>query len=145
MIPINQQANFLQLLRDDTLQFFQTLPLVTRQFLELSITTNRDRFCIPQLKELLVLELENFKFDWKTDTPENLLVKLQTKPIKADLDSDPPAVAPIDSHAEDAAVEQTQFDEDTVRRAEIIPLAQETRSLQIRRQFIKKYACIMPV
>ena len=44
-LPANQQANFLQLhLRDAALQFFQTLPLATRQSLELSITALRDWF-----------------------------------------------------------------------------------------------------
>ena len=77
------------------------------------------------------------KFDSKTDTPENFLVTLQAKATKAYPDPDSPAVAPIDPHAADAAVEQTRFDQDTARRAEIIRSAQEARSVQIRRQFIK--------
>ena len=117
--------------------FFQTLPLATRQNLELSITALRDRFSNPQLQELHVLKLQNMKFDSKTDTPENFLVTLQTKATKAYLEPDPPAVAPIDPHAADAAVERTRFDQDTARRAEIIRSAQEARSVQIRRQFIK--------
>ena len=134
-LPANQQAKFLQLhLRDAALRFFQTLPLATRRNLELSITFLRDRFCNPQLQELHVLKLENMKFDSKTDTPENFLVTLQTKAYP---DPDPPAVAPIDLDAADAAVEQTRFDQDTARRAEIIRSAQEARSVQIRRQFIK--------
>ena len=68
------------------------------------------------------------------------MVTLQTKATKAYRDPHPPAVAPIDPHAADAAVEQTRFDQDTARRAEIIRSAQEARSVQIRRQFIK----IMP-
>ena len=134
-LPANQQAKFLQLhLRDAALRFSQTLPLATRQKLELSITALRERFCNPQLQELHVLKLETMKLDSKTDTPENFLVTLQTK---AYLHPDPPAVAPIDPHAADAAVEQTRFDQDTARRAEIIRSAQEARSVQIRRQFIK--------
>ena len=74
------------------------------------------------------------KFDSKTDTPENFLVTLQTKAYP---DPDPPAIAPIDAHAADAVVERTRFDQDTARRAEIIRSAQEARSVQIRRQFIK--------
>ena len=63
-LPANQQANFSQLhLRDAALRFFQTLPVATRQNLELSITALRDRFCNPQLQELHVLKLENMKFD----------------------------------------------------------------------------------
>ena len=139
-LPANQQANFLQLhLRNAALRFFQTLPLATRQNLELSITALRDRFCNPQLQELHVLKLENMKrsVDSKTDTPENFLVTLQTKATKAYPDPDPPAVAPIDAHAADSVVERTRFDQETARRAEIIGSAQEARSVQIRRQFIK--------
>ena len=65
----NQQAHFLQLqLRDAGSRFFQTLPLATRQNLELSVTALRDRFFNPQLQELHVLKLEFLKFDSKTDT-----------------------------------------------------------------------------
>ena len=136
--PANQQANFLQLhLRDAALRFFQTLPLATRQKLELSLTALRDRFCNPQLQELHVLKLENMKFDSKTHTPENFYVTLQTKAMKAYPDPDPPAVAPIVALAADAVIERTRFDQETASRAEIISSAQEERSVQIRRQFIK--------
>ena len=60
--------------------------------------------------------------------------------MKAYPDPDPPAVAPIDPHAADAAVEKTRFDQDTARRAEITRSAQEAPSVQIRRQFYQKYA-----
>ena len=136
-LPANQQANFLQLhLLDAASRFFQTLPSATRQNLELSITALRDQFCSPHLQELHVLKLENMKFDSKTDTREIFLV-VSTEAAKAYPDPDPPAVAPIDAHAEDAAVEQTRFDQYTARRVEIIRSAQEVRSVQIRRQFIK--------
>ena len=65
------------------------------------------------------------------------MVTLQTKATEAYPHPDPPAVAPIDPHAADAAVEQTRFDQDTARRAETIHSAQDARSVQIRRQFIK--------
>ena len=137
-LPANQQANFLQLhLRNAALRFFQTLPLAARQKMELSITALQDRFCNPQLQELHVLKLENMKFDSKTDTPENFLVRLQTEATKAYPDPDPPAVAPIDAHAADAVVERTRFDQETARRAEMIRSAQEALSAQIRGQFIK--------
>ena len=77
-LPVNQQANFLQLhLRDAALRFFQTMPMATRQSLQLSITALQDRFCNPQLQEIHVVKLENMKFDSKTDTPENFLATLQ--------------------------------------------------------------------
>ena len=124
-------------LRDAGLQFFQTLPLATRQNLELSITALRHRVCSPQLQELHVLKLKNKKFDSKTDTPGNLLVLIKSKATKTYLDSDAPAVAPNDPHAADAAVEQTRFDQDTARQAEIKRSAQDAGSVQIRRHFIK--------
>ena len=65
------------------------------------------------------------------------MVTLQTKATRAYPDPDPQAVAPIDPHAADAAVEQNWFDQDRARRAEIIRSAQEARSVQIRRQFMK--------
>ena len=74
----------------------------------------------------------------KTSTHENFLVTLQTKETKAYLDPDPPALAPINRHLADAVVEQTRFDQNTARRAEKIRFAQEARSVQIRRQFIKR-------
>ena len=101
--------------------------MATRQKLELLISALRDRFCNPQLQELLVLKLENKNFDSKTDTPENFLVTLQTKARKAYPNPDPPAVSPFDPHAAETAVEQTWFDQDTARRAEIIRSAQEAR------------------
>ena len=139
--PDNQQANLLQLhLRDSASRFFQTWPLATRQNLELSITALRDRFCNPQLQELHVLKLDDMQFDSKTEMPEIFLVTLQLKAMKAYPHPDPPAVAPIDGHAADAVVEQTGFDQETALRAEILRSAQEARSIQIRRQFIKKLA-----
>ena len=52
--------------------------------------------------------------------------------MKAYPDLSPPAVAPIDAHAADAAAEQTRFGQDTAGRAELIRSAQEARSFQIR-------------
>ena len=62
------------------------------------------------------------------------MVTLQTKAYP---DPDPPPFDPIDPHAADAVVERTRFDQETARRAEIKRSAQEARSVQIIRQFIK--------
>ena len=53
---------------------------------------------------------------------------------------DPPAVGPIDAHAADAAAEQTQFDQDTVRRVETVHSAQEERSIHIWASVYLKHA-----
>ena len=50
-----------------------------------------------------------FKFDSKTDNPENFSVTLQSKPMKAYPDPNPPAVAPIDAHTADEDAEQTKL------------------------------------
>ena len=92
-VPQAQQANFLQLhLRDAALRYFQTLPVATREDLDLSLTALRDHFCNPRLQELHVLNLENLKFDPKTDNSENFLVTLQTKALKTYPDPNPPAL-----------------------------------------------------
>ena len=62
---------------------------------------------------------------------------LQTKALKAYPDPTLVPVAPIDGAAADAVVERTRFDQDTARNAEQLRSAQEARSTQIRRQFIK--------
>ena len=107
-VPQAQQANVLQLhLRDAAPRYFQTLPVATCADLELSLTALRDHFRNPRLQELHVLKLENLKFDPNTNNPENVLVTLQTKALKAYPGPNSPAVAPIDGAAPDAAVEQT--------------------------------------
>ena len=59
------------------------------------------------------------------------------KSLKAYPDPDPHAVAPIDANASDVAVQRNRFDQEIPRRGELIRSAQETRSIQIRRQFIR--------
>ena len=136
MRTVNKR-NFPIHLRDAGLRFFQTLPDATRAYRDLSLTALRDRFCNPQSQELHVLTLENLKFDSKTDSPKNFLVTLQTKALKAYPDPNLVPVAPIDRAAADAAAEQTRFDQDTACNAEQLRSAQEARSTQIRRQFLK--------
>ena len=65
------------------------------------------------------------------------LFNLQTKATKADPDPDLSAVAPIDAHAADAAAEHTRFHLDTAHQTKTLRSAQEARSVQIKRQFIK--------
>ena len=84
VIRANQRAIFFQLdLRGPALRFFQTLPKATRDYVDLSFTALRNHFCHIQLQEVHVLNLEKLRFDPKTDTPENFLVTIQTKAIRA--------------------------------------------------------------
>ena len=137
-IAANQQANFLQLhLRGPALRFFQTLPEVTRNDVNLSFTALRDHFCNVQLQEFHVLNLEKLRFDPKTDTPENFLVTIQTKAIRAYPTPVLPAVDPIDAAAADPVVERTRFDTETAQRAERLQAADDFKNAQVKRIFQK--------
>ena len=83
-IAAAQQANFLQLhLKGDALRYFLTLPEATRLVFEDSITALRNRFTQDDLREIRIIKLENQKFNPKTDTVKNFLVKLRTEENKA--------------------------------------------------------------
>ena len=108
-IANDQQANFLQLhLRDNALQFFQTLPALTRANVPLSLAALRDHCCNPQLQEVHVLKLEQSKFDIKKDSPDNYLVELTEKAQRAYPTPDLPAVATIDGTQAGAAADADQ-------------------------------------
>ena len=137
-IPNNQRANFLQLhLRGPALRFFQTLPEATRNDVDLSFIALRNHFCNVQLQEVHVLNLEKLRFDPKIDTPENFLVTIQTKAIRAYPTPVLPAVAPIDPGAADAAAEQTRFDSETTQRAERLQASEDFKNAQVKRIFQK--------
>ena len=70
-------------LQDAGLQFFHTLDDETRNDLKLTLTALEDHFCNPNLKEIHHLNLENLKFNRKTDSPEEFVVKLQNLALKA--------------------------------------------------------------
>ena len=139
-IANDQQANFLQLhLRDNELQFFQTLPALTRTDVPLSLTALRDHFCNPQLQEVHVLKLEQSKFDIKKDSPENYLVQLTKKAQRAYPTPALPAVAPIDGTIAGAAAnaDAARFYGETAQRRERLDAENDNRNNQIKRLFIK--------
>ena len=132
------QANFLHLhLKDDALSFFQQLPVAVRADLDQSLAALRTRFVNNELQDIHVLKLENQKFDTKTDTPENFLVQLQALAKKAYPTPVIPAVAPIDAHAADAAVEAARFATETATNVTTLAEAETFKNNQIRRVFIK--------
>ena len=139
-IPNAQQANFLQLhLRDNALRFYQTLGPATRANVPASLIALRDHFCNPQLQEIHVLNLEQLRFNPKTDTPENFLVNLTKKAQRAYPTPDLPAVAPIDPAiiGAPAAAEAARFHRETAQRQERIDAVHDNRNEQIKRLFIK--------
>ena len=68
----DRKVEYLKLqLQDAALQFLQsTLDDETRNYLELTLTALKDHFRNPNLKEIHHINLENLKFNNKTDSPE---------------------------------------------------------------------------
>ena len=136
-----QQPNFLQLyLRDAALRFFQTLGPATRANLDGCFIALRDQFGNRDLQEVRVLKLESQRFDPKTDTPENFLVNLQSKAVRAYPEPNLPEVAALKIAGLDpapAAAEQTRFDRETATRDERPQAAEDFKNEQIKRIFIK--------
>ena len=110
-IAAAQQIGFLKLhLKDSALQFFHTLDENTRTDLEQSITALKNHFCNPNFKEIHHINLENMKFNYKTESPEEFLVKLQNLALKAYPTPVDLPVAPVDGAA---ANDQDRFDRET--------------------------------
>ena len=80
-------------LQDAGLQFFHTLDDETRNDLELTLTALEVFFSNPNLKEIHHLNLENLKFNRKTDSPEEFVVKLRNLALKA---YPPPVDLPVE-------------------------------------------------
>ena len=132
-----QQANFMSLhLKDAALRYFQTLDDATRADLNLSLTALRNHFCNPQLQELHRIKLESLRFDQKTDTPENFLVTLQNKAVRAYPDPTPNPVAAADP-ALDAALERARIARENAANAQNLLFAQTERDNQVKRLFVK--------
>ena len=106
------------------------MPHVTHDDSKFSVTVLQDNFCNHRIQEIHARKIQNVKFGSKTDNPEKSLVTLQTNAVKSDLDENPPPVATLDAQAVDATAEQTWFDQDTTRRAEIIGYVQKHDQFQ---------------
>ena len=94
-------------LQDAALQFFHTLDDETRNDPELTLTALKDHFCNPNLKEIHHINLENLKFNNKTDSPEEFAVKLQNLALKA---YPPPVDLPVQPLNEEAENDQQRVD-----------------------------------
>ena len=134
-IAAAQRIGFLKLhLKDSALQFFHTLDENTRTDLEQSITALKNHFRNPNLKEIHHINLENMKFNYKTESPEEFLVKLQNLALKAYPTPVDLPVAPVDGAV---ANDQDRFDRETRENKNRRNFAQMERERHIIRLFKK--------
>ena len=132
-IAAAQQANFLQLhLKGDALRYFLTLPEATRLIFADSITALRNRFTQDDLREIRIIKLENQKFNPKTDTVKNFLVKLRTEANKAY-----PAPEIVVVAAGGGDDEARRFERETAARDSALQMSENRKNEQIKRFFIK--------
>ena len=130
-----QRVGFLKLhLKDSALQFFHTLDQNTRADLELTITALKNHFCNPNLKEIHHMNLENMKFNHKTESAEEFLVKLQNLALKAYPTPVDVPVAPVDG---DVPNDQDRFDRETRENQNRRNFSQMERERHIIRLFNK--------
>ena len=132
-IAAAQQANFLQLhLKGDALRYFLTLPEATRLVFADNITALRNRFTQDDLREIRIIKLENQKFNPKTDTVKNFLVKLRTEANKAY-----PAPEIVVAPAGAGDPEARRFERETAARDSALQMSENRKNEQIKRFFIK--------
>ena len=108
-----QRVGFLKLhLKDSALQFFHTLDQNTGA--ELTITALKNLFCNANLKEMHHINSENMKFNHKTESPEEFLVKLQNLALKA---YPTPVDVPVEPVDGDVPNDQDRFDRGNTRKS----------------------------
>ena len=73
------------------------------------MTALKDHFCNPNLKEIHHLNLKNLKFNNKTDSAEEFVVKLQNFALKA---YPPPVNLPVESLNEEVENDQQRVDKE---------------------------------
>ena len=130
-----QRVGFLKLhIKDSALQFFHTLDQNTRADLELTITALKNHFRNPNLKEIHHINLENMKFNHKTESQEEFLVKIQNLALKAYPTPVDIAVPQVDG---DVPNDQDRFDRETRENQNRRNFAQMERERHIIRLFKK--------
>ena len=67
----------------------------------------KDHFCNPNLKEIHHINLENLKFNKKTESPEEFVVELQNLALKA---YPPPVDLPVEPLNEEVENDQQRVD-----------------------------------
>ena len=119
-------------LKDSALQFFYTLDDTTSGDLELTLTAMKNLFCNPNLKEIHHIILEKLKFNHKTESPDEFLVKLQNLALKAYPTRVDVPVASVDNTM---ANDQDRFDRETRENTNRRKFVQMKRELHIIRLF----------
>ena len=84
------------------------------------------------LREIRIIKLENQKFNTKTDTVKNFLVKLRTEANKA---YTAPEILVAPARAGDT--EACSFERETAAREYALELSENRKNEQIKRFFIK--------
>ena len=94
----NQKVGFVKLhLKDEPLQIFHTLDENTRADLELTMIALNNHFCNLSLRRIHHINLENMKFNHKTESLEEFLVKLQNLALQAYLTPMDEPAAPLNN------------------------------------------------
>ena len=134
-LAADNQAKFLRLhLRDNALRYYITLPEATKTNVNNSLTELKQHFERNEVAELSLLKLENMKFNSKTDTVENFLVKLKNQAEKA-YPTPVINVVPAGGGAADAEVRREE--RENAARDATIATSNERKNAQIKRIFIK--------
>ena len=121
-------------LKNSALQFFHNLDNATDRDLELTLTALKNHFCNSNLREIHHINLENLRFNQKTESPEKFLVKLQNIALKAYPTPVDLPVAPVDNNV---ANDQDRFDGETRKNTNRRNFAQKERERHIIRFFKK--------
>ena len=133
----DRQCAFLQIhLTGSALQFYQTLPQATKENLDLSLAALRNHYHNPNLREVHLIELEGLKFDPKTQTPEQFLVKIQSQAKLAYPDAVNAEIAAADP-ALNADAEAARIEREEAENNERTRFHTRERERQIRKLFIK--------
>ena len=123
-----QQANFLQLHLRDALRYFLTQPEAIGLVFADSMTALRNRFTQDDLREIRIIKLENQKFNPKTDTVKNFLVKLRIEANKAY-----PAPEIVVAAAGRGDAEARRFERETAARESALETSENRKNEQIKR------------
>ena len=134
----DRRVDYLKLqLQDAALQFFNTLDDKTRNDLERTLTALKDHFCYPNLEETHHINLENLKFNIKTDSPEVFVVKLQNLALKV---NPPPIGFPFEPLNEEVTNDQQRVDRENRENEN----SRNFATLETNRQVIRFFMKAMP-